>query len=96
MNRDIWIALIAALVGLGVGLVAGWYGGQTGVAYASIDLTCGDKTYTVSTGNKQGECQSGGAGNNAICTDNGNKAEVNCTAGCKSSHGSGSCTVKSQ
>jgi|SRR5215467_3640467 len=92
-------ALIAGLVGLAVGLVAGWYGsgqsGQSGVAYASIDLSCGDKTYTVSTGNKQGECQSGGTGNNALCDDgHGNKAEVNCSTGCKSSFGSGSCSVK--
>jgi hypothetical protein len=63
---------------------------------ASLDLKCGDTNYTVSTGNKGGECASGGNGNNAMCDDGkGNTAEVNCSSGCKSSKGSGSCTIKS-
>jgi hypothetical protein len=70
-------------------------GGDTGVYYASIDLVCGNRTYTVSTGNKSGECKTGGNGNNAVCGDgHGNAAEVNCFSGCSSSNGSGSCTAK--
>jgi hypothetical protein len=75
-------------------------GGGTGVAppiFASVDLVCGGKTYTVSTGNKSGECKTGGNGNNAICDDgHGNGAEVLCSSGCKSANGSGSCTAKAQ
>jgi hypothetical protein len=68
-------------------------GGGTGVAYASIDLTCGNNTYTVTTGNNHGQCKSGGNGNNAICDDgHGNGAEVLCSSGCTSSSGSGACT----
>jgi hypothetical protein len=71
--------------------------GGTGVAYASIDLVCGSKTYTVGTGNSHGECKSGGNGNNAICDDgHGNGAEVTCSSGCGSSSGSGSCSAKAQ
>ncbi len=65
--------------------------------FASVDLVCGGTTYTVSTGNsnKGAECQAGGNGNNALCDDGqGNKAEVNCSSGCKSAAGSGSCKVK--
>jgi len=63
--------------------------------YASVDLVCGSRTYTVSTGNKGGECKTGGNGNNGICDDgHGNGAEVNCSSGCSSAKGSGSCTVK--
>jgi hypothetical protein len=65
--------------------------------FASVDLVCGGTTYTVSTGNsnKGAECQTGGNGNNALCDDGqGNKAEVNCSYGCKSAGGSGSCKVK--
>lgn len=75
----------------------GGTGGGTGVVFASISLVCGNKTYTVSTGNKGGECKSGGNGNNAICDDgHGNGAEVLCSSGCTSSSGSGSCTVNAQ
>jgi hypothetical protein len=73
-------------------------GGGTGPAvFASVDLVCGGSTYTVSTGNgnKGAECKTGGNGNNAICDDGqGNGAEVNCSSGCSSSKGSGSCKVK--
>jgi hypothetical protein len=69
--------------------------GRTGVSYASVDLVCGGKTYTVSTGNKSGECKTGGNGNNGLCDDgHGNSAEVNCSSGCSSAKGSGSCAVK--
>jgi len=79
-----------------LGLAIGWYvGGKTGVIYASIDLSCGDKTYTVSTGNKNGECKS--SGQNAVCGDSaGNSTEVSCASGCINSSGSASCSVKSQ
>ena len=69
--------------------------GGTGVSYASVDLVCGSRTYTVSTGNKSGDCKTGGNGNNAICDDgHGNGAEINCSSGCASAKGSGSCTAK--
>jgi hypothetical protein len=43
---------------------------------ASIDLKCGDTTYTVSTGNDQGNCATGANGQVATCTDGkGNNAE---------------------
>ena len=63
--------------------------------YATIDLSCGDKTYTVSTGNNKGECQS--SGQNAVCGDSGgNSTEVSCASGCMNAKGSASCTVKAQ
>jgi len=70
------------------------YLGPTPV-YATIDLSCGDKTYTVSTGNNKGECKS--SGQNAVCGDTGgNSTEVSCASGCINSSGSASCQVKSQ
>ena len=92
MNRDLIAAVMAGLIGLAIG----WFvGGQMGVIYASIDLSCGDKTYTVSTGNNKGECKS--SGQNAVCADNaGNSTEVSCASGCINSKGSASCSVKSQ
>jgi hypothetical protein len=88
--------LLAALLGLLVGWYGGGHGGgQTGVAYASVDVTCGDKTYSVSTGNNKGECKSNGNGNSAVCDDGkGNSSEVFCSTGCGSAKGSGSCSVK--
>jgi hypothetical protein len=77
------------------GFLQGVQGGQTGVAYASVDLKCGDTTYTVSTGNNRGSCTSGGNGQYASCDDgNGSGAIAYCTSGCASSSGSGSCTAK--
>jgi hypothetical protein len=79
----------------GVVVVSPGQGGGTGVSQATVDLVCGGNTYTVSTGNKSGECKTGGNGNNGICDDGrGNSAEVNCSSGCASAKGSGSCTVK--
>jgi hypothetical protein len=63
--------------------------------FATLDLNCGDRTYTVSTGNNKGECQSSGTGKNAVCGDNsGNSAEVSCASGCLNAKGSGSCKLK--
>jgi len=92
MNRAILAAVATGLLGLAVG----WYvGGKTGFAYASIDLSCGDKTYTVSTGNNKGECKS--SGQNAVCGDtSGNTTEVSCASGCINSNGSATCSVKAQ
>ena len=65
------------------------------VVFATIDLSCGDKTYTVSTGNNKGECKS--SGQNAVCGDStGNSTEVSCASGCINSNGSASCSIKSQ
>lgn len=63
---------------------------------ASIDLKCGDTTYTVSTGNSQGNCSTGSTpAQNATCSDGkGNGAEVSCGHGCMNSSGAGSCSVK--
>ena len=98
-------AIGAVVLAALLGLLLGWYGGghngggygggQTGVAYASVDVTCGEKTYTVSTGNNKGECKSNGNGNSAVCDDGkGNSSEVFCSTGCGSAKGSGSCSVK--
>jgi hypothetical protein len=71
-----------------------WPRGPT-VIGASIDLKCGDTTYTVSTGNDQGDCKTGEPPTTAGCSDGkGNGAEVSCLSGCTNSSGSGSCTVK--
>jgi len=69
------------------------------VAYASIDLSCGGKTYTVKTGTEGGSCSvttySNPKNNVAICSD-GSKGGggANCTDGCVSSEGAGSCSNK--
>lgn len=71
---------------------------QPGVAYASIDLSCGGKTYTIKTGTDGGRCDvttyDNPKQNVAICSDGGNGGGANCTDGCVSSEGKGSCSVK--
>jgi hypothetical protein len=70
---------------------------ETGVIYASIDVECGDKTYTVGTGSKKGECQKGSDRKSGICADiAGNEAQVTCENGCITTKGSGSCSLKSK
>src|SRR5258705_273518 len=69
------------------------------VAYASIDLSCGGKTYTVKTGTDGGNCSvstyDNPKNNVAICSDGAKGGGgANCTDGCVSSEGAGSCTVK--
>ena len=103
MNRILFCTTAAAIGISAIAVVACtprcmWptttYVGPTTV-YATIDLSCGDKTYTVSTGNNKGECKS--SGQNAVCGDNsGNSTEVSCASGCINAKGSASCTVKSQ
>jgi hypothetical protein len=56
---------------------------------ASIDLKCGDTTYTVSTGDNQGECKTGPGAQNATCGSKGGGAKASCASGCMSSSGSG-------
>lgn len=74
-------------------------GTPTKVAYASIDLSCGNKTYTIKTGTDGGRCDvttyDNPKQNVAICQD-GDKGGggANCTDGCVSSEGTGSCSVK--
>ena len=74
-------------------------GTTTGVSYASIDLSCGGKTYTIKTGTDGGRCDvttyDNPKHNVAICQD-GTKGGggANCTDGCVSSEGTGSCSVK--
>jgi hypothetical protein len=65
------------------------------VAAATITVKCSDgTTYTVGTGNANGDCMAK-KGNYAYCADNkGNGSIASCEDGCKSSSGSGSCTVK--
>lgn len=71
-----------------------------GVAYATTTITCGDKAYEVSTGNK-GDCNVQGVEGDkyyrADCAtkDGKNSAGASCELGCNSSTGSGSCKVKS-
>ena len=75
-------------------------GTTTTVVYASIDLSCGNKTYTVKTGTDGGSCSvtsyPGNPGaKTAICTDSGKgSGGANCSEGCSSSEGAGSCSVK--
>ena len=71
----------------------------TGVAYASIDLSCGGKTYTIKTGTSGGKCDvttyDNPKNNVAICQDGtSGGGAANCTDGCVSSEGAGSCSVK--
>jgi len=72
-------------------------GAETGVIYASIDVECGDKTYTVGTGSKKGACEKGSDGKSGICNDTaGNEAQATCDNGCIATKGSGFCSVKSK
>jgi hypothetical protein len=105
MDRPIvfTLVLVAALSAFAIGRFSGSGNRppvvvQTGfpVPAASIDLKCGDTKYTVSTGNTQGECQTGSTpAQNAVCSDGkGNSSEVSCGHGCMNSKGAGSCTIK--
>lgn len=77
---------------------------QPGVMYAGSSMTCGGKTYTVSTGNSSGTCTSstGPSGNtqSVSCGDSaGNSASVSCNSagtagGCGNTSGAGSCAIK--
>src|SRR5260370_3323456 len=90
INRTLLAAVVAGVLGLAIG----WYGGaDLGFAYATISLSCGGKTYTLSTGNSKGNCQNNGT--LSLGTDGGgNEARASCEAGRQSSSGSGSCTAK--
>lgn len=63
---------------------------------ATLDVKCGDDTYTISTGNDAGSCGATapgkGGGGGGSCSDGTNGASANCDTGCVSSAGSGSCT----
>jgi hypothetical protein len=91
---------VALLVGLVVGFPIGWcVGTQTGVAYASIDLVCGDKTFTVTTGTKGGHCKTTpspqGTPQIATCEDGDNTAQASCAyGGCVETAGAGDCKKK--
>lgn len=62
---------------------------------AAIDLVCGNRTYTLNTGNNKGGCGVGVNSDIGKCTDqNGNSAQASCAAGCTGSTGSGSCSAK--
>ena len=71
-------------------------GAETGVIYASFDVECGDKTYTVGTGTNKGECQKCSDGKCGYCKDRGNEARVSCESGCVETKGSGTCSLKSK
>jgi hypothetical protein len=77
---------------------AGASGAGPSGAVAKISVTCGGKTYEISTGNIEGNCstsagQSDGGG---LCTDGkGNTGAVSCNkngSGACTASGSGSCT----
>ncbi|HEX2561332.1 hypothetical protein [Phenylobacterium sp.] len=62
-------------------------------ALASIEKTCGNVTYKLSTGNGKGTCATGVAV--AECTDGaGNTARLYCERGCTLTTGSGACQEK--
>ncbi|HEY9219723.1 MAG TPA: hypothetical protein VIO94_16870 [Phenylobacterium sp.] len=61
--------------------------------HASIEKTCGNVTYKLSTGNGKGTCATGVSV--AECTDGaGNTAKMYCDKGCTTTSGSGSCGAK--
>jgi len=70
-------------------------GSAPGVIYASMDISCGDTTYTISTGDNKGECKKSASGETGICGSPGNEAFVSCASGCIETKGSGSCSKKS-
>lgn len=78
---------------------AGHEPGAPGVVFASIDLSCGTRTITVSTG-AGGKCTSdeGPNGSSISCTDSkGNGGSAGCVNGvakCFESEGKGSCSIK--
>ena len=62
---------------------------------ASIDLVCGSKTFTISTGTGGGACQ--GTKTEATCNDpasGDSGGTASCKDGCKETSGTGSCTAK--
>ena len=70
---------------------------------ATIDVTCGGHTYTISTGNNNGSCVvdwdrtrrvTGGSCTDSGTGQRGNDAAVDCRAGCLNAFGSGTCTKK--
>jgi hypothetical protein len=72
--------------------------GQTGMTSGSIDLDCGGRIYTVSTGDNVGECSASSLGGlkSASCSGSGGQGAANCAIGCTSASGSGSCSVKAR
>ena len=61
---------------------------------ASIDVTCGDKTFTLSTGTKTGACSATTDGG-ATCMDGDViTAQADCKTGCQMTRLNGSCTAK--
>ncbi len=65
--------------------------------FATIDVSCGADTFTISTGNDSGTCTAtapgSGGGGGGTCTDgSGNSASVDCDTGCTSASGAGSCS----
>lgn len=67
---------------------------------ATVSLECGGRTFNLSTGNGQGECQVTYAGDGrtqtgATCNDGkGNSSAASCgKGGCTGSKGAGSCTA---
>lgn len=67
---------------------------------AKVSLECGGRTFNLSTGNGQGECQVTYAGDGrtqtgATCNDGkGNSSAASCgKGGCTGSKGAGSCTA---
>lgn len=59
---------------------------------ASIDLDCGSKTITLSTGTGGGECTVDGG--SATCKDGTNGGMASCKGGCNMTSGSGTCSKK--
>lgn len=110
-ERDSWFPPVMRVVAivvltLGVFLLGGRIGTiQTpsyppGVAYATISMDCGGKTYVVSTGTGGGTCSANtdenGTTSGMSCGDGINGAEATCKGGkgvCTKASGSGSCTI---
>jgi hypothetical protein len=71
---------------------------QTGMAAGSIDLDCGGRIYTVSTGDNAGQCsaESRDGVKSVNCDGSGGRGSANCAIGCTSASGSGSCSVKAR
>lgn len=83
-----------------IAAAAGFFGGrltkapdEPGVAFATVDITCGKTTWRVETGNKKGECgivrDKNGKDSAAVCMDKSGKNSA--AADCDSNSGEGGC-----
>lgn len=74
---------------------------EPGVAYSTINVKCGDRTFTISTGTNGGKCtvvhDTRGKTESGSCQDGNHSSTVICGTenGCTGNSGSGTCDLKS-